>query len=78
MSAELGFFSGNGLAAGTSIGSQVGVQITGIVATGVYTTILTGGLLKLVAALTGGLRFDEEQEQQGLDISDHDEKGYSM
>ena len=78
MSAELGFFSGNGLAAGTSIGSQVGVQITGIVATGVYTAILTGGLLKLVAALTGGLRVDEGQEQQDPDISDHDEKGYSM
>ena len=78
MSADLGIFSGNGLAAGTSIGSQVGVQITGIVATGVYTAILTGVLLKLVAALTGGLRVDEEQEQQGLDISDHDEKGYSM
>ena len=78
MSADLGIFSGNGLAAGTSIGLQVGVQITGIVATGVYTAILTGGLLKLVAALTGGLRVDEEQEQQGLDISDHDEKGYSM
>ena len=78
VSADLGIFSGNGLAAGTSIGSQVGVQITGIVATGVYTAILTGGLLKLVAALMGGLRVDEEQEQQGLDISDHDEKGYSM
>ena len=78
VSADLGIFSGNGLAAGTSIGSQVGVQITGIVATGVYTAILTGVLLKLVAALTGGLRVDEEQEQQGLDISDHDEKGYSM
>ena len=78
MSADLGIFSVNGLAAGTSIGSQVGVQITGIVATGVYTAILTGGLLKLVAALTGGLRVDEEQEQHGLDISDHDEKCYSM
>ena len=27
-----------------------------------------------MAALTGGLRVDEEQEQQGLDIIDHDEK----
>ena len=78
MSADLGIFSVNGLAAGTSIGSQVGVQITGIVSTGFYTAILTGALLKLVAALTGGLRVDEEQEQQGLDISDHEEKGYYM
>jgi Amt family ammonium transporter len=78
VSADLGIFSGNGLAEGATIGSQVGVQVTGIVATGVYTAILTVILLKLVAALTGGLRVDEEQEQQGLDISDHDEKGYSM
>ena len=78
VSAELGIFSGNGLAAGASIGSQVGVQVTGIVATGVYTAILTVVLLKLVAAFTGGLRVDEEQEQQGLDICDHDKKGYSM
>lgn len=78
VSADLGIFSGNGLAEGATIGSQVGVQVTGIVATGVYTAILTAILLKLVAALTGGLRVDEEQEQQGLDISDHDEKGYSM
>ena len=78
VSADLGIFSGNGLAEGATIGSQVGVQVTGIIATGVYTAILTVVLLKLVAALTGGLRVDEEQEQQGLDISDHDEKGYSM
>ena len=45
---------------------------------GANTAILTVILLKLVAALTGGLRVDGEQEQQGLDISDHDEKGYSM
>ena len=78
MSADLGIFSGNGLAAGASIGSQVGVQITGIVATGVYTAILTVVLLELVAAFTGGLRVHEEQEQQGMDISDHNEKGYPM
>ena len=78
VSADLGIFSGNGLAEGATIGTQVGVQVTGIVATGVYTAILTVILLKLVAALTGGLRVDEEQEQQGLDIIDHDEKGYSM
>ena len=77
-SENLGVFSGNGLAEGVSIASQVAVQVTGIIATGVYTAILTFGLLRVVATITGGLRVDEEQEQQGLDISDHDEKGYSM
>ncbi len=78
VSSELGIFSGNGLAEGTTIGSQVGVQITGILATGIYTAILTFCLLKLVAVITGGLRVTNEEEQQGLDIADHDEKGYAM
>ena len=77
-SGELGIFSGNGLAEGATIGSQVMVQITGILATGVYTAILTYILFKLVAAVTSGIRVSAEHEQQGLDISDHDEKGYAM
>lgn len=78
VSSELGIFSGNGLAEGATIGSQVGVQITGILATGIYTAILTFCLLKIVGMLTGGLRVTNEEEQQGLDIADHDEKGYAM
>ena len=78
VSGDLGVFSGSGLAEGVTIGSQVAVQITGVVATGVYTAIMTFGLLKLISVATGGLRVDDEEEQQGLDISDHDEKGYSM
>jgi Amt family ammonium transporter len=78
VSGELGIFSGNGLAEGATIGSQVMVQITGILATGVYTAILTFILFKLVGAITAGVRVSGEAEQQGLDISDHDEKGYSM
>jgi Amt family ammonium transporter len=78
VSGNLGIFSGNGLAEGATIGSQVMVQITGILATGVYTAILTFILFKLVGAITSGVRVSSEAEQQGLDISDHDEKGYSM
>ena len=43
-----------------------------------FTFVLTFGLLKLVSALTGGIRVSAEEEQIGLDIVDHDEKGYSM
>lgn len=78
VSSELGIFSGNGLAEGVSMGSQVLVQVTGILATGIYTAIVTFILLKLVAVITAGLRVTNEQEQQGLDIADHDEKGYAM
>jgi len=78
VSGNLGIFSGNGLAAGMTIGSQLMVQITGILAVGIYTAIATFILLKFVSALTSGIRVTDEQEQQGLDITDHDEKGYSM
>ena len=78
VSGNLGIFSGNGLAAGMTIGSQLMVQITGILAIGIYTAIATFILLKFVSALTSGIRVTDEQEQQGLDITDHDEKGYSM
>ena len=78
VSNNLGVFSGNGLAEGMTMGSQVGVQVTGILATGIYTAIVTFILLKIVAALTSGIRITDEQEQVGCDITDHDEKGYSM
>ena len=78
VSSDLGVFSGNGLAEGMTMGSQVGIQVTGILATGIYTAIVTFILLKIVGALTSGIRITDEQEQVGCDITDHDEKGYSM
>ena len=78
VSSNLGIFSGNGLADGMTIGAQLGVQVTGILATGIYTAIVTFVLLKVVGALTSGIRITDEQEQVGCDITDHDEKGYSM
>ena len=78
VSANLGIFSGNGLADGMTVGSQLMVQVTGILATAIYTAIVTYILLKVVGVLTSGIRVSEEKEQQGLDITDHDEKGYSM
>jgi Amt family ammonium transporter len=78
VSGNLGLFSGNGLPDGMTIGSQVGVQLTGIAATVIYTAIVTFVLLKVVGALTSGIRISEDQEQKGCDISDHDEQGYSM
>ena len=78
VSANLGIFSGNGLAEGMTIGSQVSVQVIGIIATAAYTAIVTFILLKIVGVITSGIRVTDEQEQVGCDITDHDEKGYSM
>jgi Amt family ammonium transporter len=78
VSSDLGVFGGRGLAEGVRIGSQVGVQLVGIGVVALYTAILTIVLLKLVSVLTGGIRVSRDDEEQGLDIVDHDEKGYSL
>ena len=57
------------------MGSQLGVQLIGIIAIFAWTAIVTFGILKLVNVLTG-LRVRDEEESEGLDITQHDERGY--
>jgi len=76
-SSELGVFSGQGLAEGMTIASQFEVQMIGVVATFAYTAVATYIILKLVGMITG-LRVSAEEEQQGLDIISHEEKGYDL
>jgi Amt family ammonium transporter len=78
VSDSLGIFSGNGYAQGMTMGSQLGVQILGIVVVALYTAVLTYWLIKLVGIMTNGIRVTRDEEQIGLDITDHDEQGYSM
>ncbi|WP_339640707.1 ammonium transporter [uncultured Porticoccus sp.] len=77
ISADLGVFSGQGYAEGMAMDSQLKVQFIGVLSTLVYTAVLTFVLLKLVNLMVG-LRVDDEQETQGLDISQHDERGYDI
>ena len=78
-SPDLGIFSGYGFGGdNTSIGEQLGVQMIGIFATFVYTAVVSLVLLKLVDMLTKGIRVTAEHEQQGLDISSHEERGYNL
>lgn len=70
-------FGGSGLEEGVTVGAQVLKQILGVVVTIVFTSIVTLIILKIVDAVVG-LRVSEEQETQGLDIAQHDERGYSL
>lgn len=70
-------FGGTGLAEGVTMSGQVGVQLIGILATLVWTAVISFGLLKLVDRMVG-LRVTEEQETQGLDITQHEERGYIL
>ena len=74
VSAGLG---GAGYADGMTMGSQVGVQLIGIVFTVVFTAVVTFIILKVVDAIVG-LRVDEDTETEGLDITEHDERGYIL
>ena len=77
-SPALGIFSGNGFSDGVStIGGQLGIQLTGIAATFVFTAIVSWILLRVVDAIVT-VRVDQEDETAGLDIVLHDERGYDL
>ena len=67
---------GAGYAEGMSLGSQFGVQAVGLVATALWTAAATWVILRVVGLITP-LRVDEEDEIEGLDITQHEERGYS-
>jgi Amt family ammonium transporter len=78
-STELGLFSGYGFADGiSSIGGQFSVQAIGVVAVIAFTAVASFVILKIVSVLTDGLRVDEEEEIQGLDVISHEETGYNL
>jgi Amt family ammonium transporter len=71
-------FGGKGLAEGMTIASQLGVQFKGVAVTVVYTAVISFIILKLIDVMLGGLRVSPEQETVGLDLSEHNEKGYNF
>ena len=70
-------WGGAGYADGMNLGSQLGVQVLGVLATGVYAAVVSYVLLKIIGAVMP-LRADAETEQQGLDITQHGETGYNL
>jgi len=68
-------FGGAGYAEGMGLGSQLGVQFTGVVATLLWCGVASFVLLKVIDALMG-LRVTPDQETEGLDVVLHEERGY--
>ncbi|MDZ4730842.1 MAG: ammonium transporter [Xanthomonadales bacterium] len=68
---------GSGLADGVSMADQVRAQFIGAGATIVYCAVVSYVLLKLIDAVIG-LRVTEEQEEEGLDLAQHDERAYNL
>ncbi|MGD2056932.1 MAG: ammonium transporter [Gammaproteobacteria bacterium] len=68
---------GAGLAEGMSIGGQLWIQTKGVLFTLLYSGVGSFIILKIVDMVIG-LRVTEEQETEGLDVSQHDERGYIL
>ncbi|ONG37906.1 ammonia channel protein [Alkanindiges hydrocarboniclasticus] len=56
-----------------SLGKQLWIQAEGVLATIIYSGVVTFILLKIVDVIIG-LRVNEEQEREGLDITQHGER----
>jgi len=61
----------------TDIGMQVWIQAKGVIFTVVYTDIVTYVILKVLDVVMG-LRVNEEEESVGLDLAQHNERGYNL
>ncbi len=57
--------------------AQFGIQVISVVVTMVFAFVMTLIILKVVDAITG-LRVDPEDEEKGIDVSLHNEAGYSL
>ncbi|WP_313303237.1 ammonium transporter [Pseudomonas sp.] len=66
-----------GFGAVTDIGAQVWVQAKGVIFTVVYTAIVTYVILKVLDVVMG-LRVNEDEESVGLDLAQHNERGYNL
>ena len=60
-----------------NITKQLGVQFYAAVFAIVYTAVISFIILKFVDLLVG-LRISDEEEIQGLDVTDHGESGYDL
>ena len=69
-------FSGVGLAEGMTMSSQLAVQALAIAVTVLWTAVASYVIFKVAGALTGGIRVEEMDEIEGLDLTQHGERAY--
>jgi len=68
-------FGGLGLADGVTAGSQFMIQLASVAITVLWTGVASYVILKVIGAVIG-LRADQQDEIEGLDLSQHGERGY--
>ena len=72
-----GMPGGTGVSKGATAFSQFTVQLSGAVATMIWSAVATFVLVKLCTMITG-LRVPEDDEVEGLDFTAHGETGYNL
>ena len=70
------FMGGAGLGEAVTVAGQVIQQAKGVIVTIIWSGVVSVVAYLVANALTGGARISEEGEQQGLDLTDHNESGY--
>ncbi|MBF0613694.1 MAG: ammonium transporter [Magnetococcales bacterium] len=70
-------FGGIGYPEGVTMASQVWVQCIGVMATLLWSGLLTVVILKWIDSFVG-LRVSRDEETEGLDLVLHDERGYNL
>ena len=70
------FMGGAGLDEAVTATAQVTAQAKGVGVTIIWSGVVSVVAYLIASGLTGGARISEEGEQQGLDLTDHDESGY--
>jgi Amt family ammonium transporter len=58
------------------MGEQLGIQLTGLGVTIVWSAVATV-IIMLVTKATIGIRVTEEEENRGMDLTEHGEDAYS-
>ena len=71
------YFGGIGYPEKVTMGEQFVTQLIGVVATAVWSGVITWLLLMLCQAVPG-MRVAAEEETEGLDTVLHNEKGYTL
>ena len=71
-----GVLGGTGYSEGMNILTQLGVQFLGVAATVIWCAMVSWFLLKILD-MSIGLRVEEDQEAQGLDLTEHGETSYN-
>ena len=71
-----GVLGGTGHSEGMNVLTQLGVQFLGVAATVIWCAMVSWFLLKTLD-MSLGLRVEEDQEAQGLDLTEHGETSYN-